>query len=63
MELRWRKSSFSEDNDGNCLELASCDGGVLVRESDAPDVVVAIAPQRLQAFLASVKAGRFDDRT
>ncbi|MFF8610167.1 DUF397 domain-containing protein [Streptomyces sp. NPDC015346] len=61
MDIHWRKSSFSEDSDGNCLELATHGGDILVRESDDPEVVVRTSPQKLRAFLAGVKAGEFDD--
>ncbi|WKX71244.1 DUF397 domain-containing protein [Streptomyces sp. XD-27] len=59
MDTHWRKSSFS-DQVGNCVELASCDACVLVRESDDPGVVVEVTPQRLRTFLAAAKAGEFD---
>jgi hypothetical protein len=60
MQIQWRKSSFSEQTD-NCLELASCGDGILVRESDDPDVIVRTTPQKLRAFLEGAKAGEFDD--
>lgn len=59
VEISWRKSSFSADT-GNCVELASRDGEVLLRESDEPGVVVRTTPEKLRAFLAGVKAGEFD---
>ncbi|NLU68530.1 DUF397 domain-containing protein [Streptomyces sp. HNM0574] len=59
MEPQWRKSSFSETDD--CLELASHDGDILVRESDDPTSVVRTSPTKLRAFLAGAKAGEFDD--
>ncbi|MEV0371400.1 DUF397 domain-containing protein [Streptomyces sp. NPDC050636] len=53
VDLQWRKSSFSEESDGShCLELASRDGDILVRESDDPGVIVTTSPQQLRAFLA-----------
>ncbi|MHB0908373.1 DUF397 domain-containing protein [Streptomyces argenteolus] len=60
MTVQWRKSSFSEQS-GNCIELAVVDGGVLVRESDDPEVIVRTTPAKLAAFLAGAKAGEFDD--
>lgn len=58
MDIRWRKSSFSEMGD-NCLELAVCRGGILVRESDDPGMVVRTAPGALRALLAAAEAGVF----
>lgn len=62
MGIRWQKSSFSEHPEGNCLELASsCDGGILMRESDDPGTVVGLTPESLRAFLADAKVGRCRD--
>jgi hypothetical protein len=33
LDIRWRKSSFSGTGGGNCVEAASSDGAVLVRDS------------------------------
>ncbi|MGW7518772.1 DUF397 domain-containing protein [Streptomyces sp. NPDC054796] len=61
MHIQWRKSSFSEDAEGNnCVELASHEGQILIRESDDPEVVVRTTPEKLRAFLAGAKAGEFD---
>ncbi|MCQ6552391.1 DUF397 domain-containing protein [Streptomyces sp. C10-9-1] len=60
VDTPWRKSSFSTDT-GNCIEVATRDGVVLLRESDRPDVVVETTPAKLRAFLAGAKAGEFDD--
>ncbi|KAF4409582.1 DUF397 domain-containing protein [Streptomyces lycii] len=60
MEVQWRKSSFSEHSDGNCLELASHRGGVLLRESDEPDVVLTVNPATLRSLVAGAKQGQFD---
>lgn len=60
VDIRWRKSSFSEDSDGNCLELARCGGEVLVRESDDPQVIIKAAPQAMRALLLGARAGEFD---
>ncbi|MEU6174541.1 DUF397 domain-containing protein [Streptantibioticus parmotrematis] len=62
MGITWRKSSFSTDST-NCLELASQDGQILLRESDEPGVVVRTTPEKLAAFLLGVRAGEFDDLT
>jgi hypothetical protein len=60
VDIHWRKSSFSEQA-GNCLEVASCGGDILVREGDDPDVIVRTTPQKLRALLEGAKAGEFDD--
>ncbi|MGW2632631.1 DUF397 domain-containing protein [Streptomyces chattanoogensis] len=60
VEIRWHKSSFSADPEGNCIELASHEGDVLMRESDEPSAVMKITPAKLGAFLASTKAGKLD---
>lgn len=61
MDVQWRKSSFSgTDEENNCVELAVWEGRVLIRESDAPEVIVTTSPQKLRAFLTGAKAGEFD---
>jgi hypothetical protein len=57
--ITWQKSSFSNEQDG-CVELASADRLVHIREGDIPDVVVRTSRVRLGTLLSSVKAGRFD---
>lgn len=60
-EIRWQKSSFSDGGDeGQCIELASVAGGILIRESDVPDAVVSTSRDKLRAFVLGVKAGEFD---
>ncbi|MGD3112323.1 DUF397 domain-containing protein [Streptomyces sp. YGL11-2] len=60
-ELNWQKSSFSGGgNPEECIELAPHDDAILMRESDAPDVVVTTTRSKLQAFIQGVKAGEFD---
>ncbi|MFG2173359.1 DUF397 domain-containing protein [Streptomyces niveus] len=59
--IKWQKSSFSgADDSPNCVELAEADGQILLRESDAPNTVVATDRAKLRAFLLGVKAGEFD---
>lgn len=55
MDLKWRKSSFSEDSDGNCLELASQGDDVLIRESEVPQAIARVAPATLKTLLAYVR--------
>ncbi|MFJ7911318.1 DUF397 domain-containing protein [Kitasatospora sp. NPDC096204] len=56
----WQKSSFSGDT-ANCIYVAAVSGGgVKLRESDDPDVVIIMPPAVLGALLDGVKAGEFD---
>lgn len=50
----WQKSSFSGDA-SNCVNVASGEDAVLLRESDEPGVVLRTSPERFRALLASVK--------
>ncbi|MPY63658.1 DUF397 domain-containing protein [Streptomyces spongiae] len=55
-ELTWQKSTFSGGPQGECLYLATApDGTLRLRESDAPDVILAAAPEGLAALLLHVK--------
>ncbi|GHJ27294.1 hypothetical protein TPA0910_17270 [Streptomyces hygroscopicus subsp. sporocinereus] len=56
---QWRKSTYSP-NSSNCVNVATRDGVVLLRESDDPDVVLTLAPPALRAFIRAVRAGEFD---
>ncbi|MBD0689741.1 DUF397 domain-containing protein [Streptomyces sp. CBMA123] len=58
--LNWQKSSYSSES-ANCIYLAGvAGGGVRIRESDDPDVIIATSSDGLRAFLRGVKAGEFD---
>ncbi|MGA5298749.1 DUF397 domain-containing protein [Nucisporomicrobium flavum] len=61
-EARWRKSSRSSGNGGDCVEVAdNLPGVVAVRDSKAPGGPTLIfAPGQWRAFVAGVKAGEFD---
>jgi hypothetical protein len=58
----WRKSSYSGDNGGNCVEVAGhLPGVVVIRDSKNPAAPsLSFAPQEWHAFTAAVKAGEFD---
>lgn len=61
MEGKWRKSSYSQGGDANCVELAWDDQGLLTRDSKAPlSGMLSFADVSASAFLAAVKGGRFD---
>ncbi|ADI09082.1 hypothetical protein SBI_05962 [Streptomyces bingchenggensis BCW-1] len=53
----WQKSSFSEGQGDNCVELAAVDHGIHMRESDEPDTVLRTTPATLRSFIRAVKAG------
>ncbi len=58
----WRKSSYS-NSQGNCVEFAALpDGSVAVRNSrDAAGPALVYTRAEIQALLAGVKDGEFDD--
>ncbi|EKX66148.1 DUF397 domain-containing protein [Streptomyces ipomoeae] len=55
--LHWVKSSFSDEGGNNCVELASTEDGIALRESECPAEVLATCSGTLGALLHSVKAG------
>jgi Domain of unknown function (DUF397) len=58
----WRKSTYSGDNGGGCVEVArNLPGVVAVRDSKDPGgPKLAFAPDEWRAFTAGIKAGEFD---
>lgn len=56
-QVKWRKSSFSEGNGPQCIELGRLDGSIALRESDAPDVIVTTNRAALQALFLGIKTG------
>ncbi|HEY9413564.1 MAG TPA: DUF397 domain-containing protein [Pseudonocardia sp.] len=60
-ELSWRKSSFSGQQDNECVEVASlADGGMAVRDSKNPTgPVLSFTAGEWSAFLKGVNAGEF----
>ncbi|HEV2243347.1 MAG TPA: DUF397 domain-containing protein [Streptosporangiaceae bacterium] len=58
--VTWRKSSYSGNDGGGCVEVAQAPAGVAVRDSKDPDGPgLACSPQEWRAFVAGVKAGEF----
>lgn len=52
----WRKSSYSGQGSGNCVEVASVDHGSAVRDSKNPTgPVLAFAGSGWATFLGSVR--------
>ncbi len=60
--LVWRKSSFSNGNGGNCVEVAALsNGGRAVRDSKDPNGgMLNFTADEWSAFLAGAKDGQFD---
>ena len=60
--LTWRKSSYSGNGGGNCVEVArSLPRAVAVRDSKDPHgPVLAVSARTRQDFLSRVKAGHHD---
>ncbi len=59
IDLHWRKSSYSGNGGGDCVEVAGHDGMILVRDSKdhgrGPIHRFTVAEWR--AFLASIRTG------
>jgi hypothetical protein len=59
MNLQWRKATYSSGNGGNCIEVATTDRTVAVRDSRNPDGPrLAFDTRAWQTFAAKLKAGR-----
>ena len=57
--IRWRKSSHSSTNGGECIEVGTAPRTVAVRDSKDPEgPKLAFAPGRWQAFTRAVKNDR-----
>jgi len=57
--IRWRKSTYSSTNGGNCIEVGTGPGTIAVRDSkDLTGPALVFAPGRWQAFTRAVKDGR-----
>ncbi|WAL98010.1 DUF397 domain-containing protein [Streptomyces sp. Je 1-369] len=56
-ELEWLKSSFSGDGGNNCVEIATTQDGVALRESDSPADVLTTGRAVLGALVRGEKAG------
>ena len=55
----WRKSSYSGNNGGACVEVANAARDVVVRDTtDRAGVVLSLSPGAWRALLAEVRASR-----
>ena len=56
MELTWRKSSYSDNLGGNCVEVASYSKGVGVRDSKDPGgPKLVLDPAAFRALITDLK--------
>jgi hypothetical protein len=56
MESNWRKSSYSGSNGGECVEVASMAGAVLVRDTtDRSGPVLTFTADAWRAFASTVE--------
>lgn len=60
--LKWFKSTRSEPQTNDCVELAGGEGGAVhVRDSKDPaGAVLSFTQSEFRAFLGGAKAGEFD---
>lgn len=55
--MKWRKSSYSGQSGGNCIEVADHDSRVLIRDTkDLSGPMLRFAPDAWRAFANRVKA-------
>ncbi|WP_411146324.1 DUF397 domain-containing protein [Streptomyces sp. x-80] len=61
LPVRWRKSSYSSTNGGECIEIGEGISGVVpVRDSKDPQgPVLTIAPAAWSSFVSAVQSGEF----
>jgi hypothetical protein len=59
---RWRTSSFSDNNGGDCVEVAFDGDTVLVRDTkqQGRGPVLSFTRREWEAFLAGARGGEFD---
>ncbi|MFJ8771221.1 DUF397 domain-containing protein [Streptomyces microflavus] len=51
-ELNWFKSSYSGENSGNCVEVATCHHAVHIRDSkDLAVPALAVSPESWASFV------------
>jgi hypothetical protein len=52
----WRKSSYSDGNGGACVETASGDGAILIRDTtDRDGLTLSVPADAWQRFTASLQ--------
>lgn len=60
-DAEWRKSSWSGDNGGQCVEVAFADGAVGMRDSKdkGQGPILVFTPGEFNAFVRGVMGGEF----
>jgi len=62
IDLRWRKSSYSGNGGGDCIEVADRDNRIRVRDSkDTAGPMLTVSPSAWQAFADRVKGSLASD--
>jgi hypothetical protein len=57
----WRKSRYSSEQGDNCVEVATMDRTIAVRDSKDPSgPILTFTVDEWRAFINGVKAGEFD---
>ena len=60
-EMKWRKSSYSGANGGDCVELAHTKGAMFMRDSKNPNGgMLKFTPGTFSALLTDIKSGKYD---
>jgi hypothetical protein len=60
-DMKWRKSRYSGNGGGNCVELAADHGRVLVRDSkNRTGGMITVDGATWRRFVEAIKAGRLD---
>ncbi|GGR41541.1 hypothetical protein GCM10010497_51030 [Streptomyces cinereoruber] len=58
-DVRWRKSSYSSDTGGECIEVADLAAHIAVRDSKNPEGPAFLAtPAAFTAFVTAAAEGR-----
>ena len=52
---QWRKSTYSSNGGGNCVETASGKGVILVRDTTDRAVTLAVSADAWSAFLGTLR--------
>lgn len=57
-DLTWRKSTYSSGNGGECVEVANCNNGILVRDTkDRRSGPLAVDAAEWRRFVGQLKTG------
>ena len=60
ISTKWRKSTYSGGNGGNCVEVGTQDERVLVRDTtDRDGVVLRVRQRTWREFSARLRTGEF----